>query len=99
MRKSSDIVTRKVADHTILLPLRPNSAGLWVYELNETAAFLWSLLDTCDDAKELSHRLAEEFTITVRDAEGDIREFVDQLHSLGALLKEDSRPREEINLR
>lgn len=86
MQKCAQIVTRKVADHTVLLPLKPNAAGLWVYELNDTAAFLWDLIDGQNDESALCGRLVDEFAVAPEDAQRDVQEFAAAMRALGALL-------------
>jgi hypothetical protein len=85
MRQSTDIVTRSVMGETVLLPLRPGKDGLWLYELNETGQFLWSLLASEKSGEELIHSLCEEYELTTEQASEDLAAFLSDLKSIGAV--------------
>ncbi len=69
--RSGDVVARDLGTSSILVHLASNN----IFELNETGARIWALLDTCSTLAEISDRLAKEF-----DADATrIRESVDAL--------------------
>lgn len=85
MKKSGDFVARKVGHNILLVPLRPGEEGLWVYELSETAAFLWNCLDTCETEADLAKNLQENFVVDEQESFAGVKEFLDDLKQVGAV--------------
>lgn len=86
--KNPDIVFRKIADEFILVPIKQKAADLrCIYTLNETAAFIWELLDGARAANDIKARVMEEFEVDPSQAEPDISEMFDQLESLSLIQK------------
>lgn len=85
MRKAADIVTRKISEHTFLMPMRPGEAGLWLYELNETAAFVWGAIDKARSEGELLELVCSEFDVPLNEARADLETLLGELKSVGAL--------------
>lgn len=76
-QKSPDIVFRKIADETILVPIKNNVGDLEsIYTLNAVAARIWELIDEKRKVKEIKDIIVEEFEVTPEEAEKDIKKFL-----------------------
>jgi hypothetical protein len=86
--KDSSIVSRKIADEVILVPVRQNVADLEsIFTLNEVAARIWELLDGRITLAKIRDLLVEEFEVTPEQAETDLLEFLQLLEKAGAVKK------------
>ncbi|MBW2594448.1 MAG: PqqD family protein [Deltaproteobacteria bacterium] len=84
--KSDSIVSRKIADEFILVPIRQNVGDLEsIYTLNETAAYIWELIDGKTKVEKIKEKLIEEFEVTPEEAEKDIVEHLMQLEEINAI--------------
>jgi hypothetical protein len=78
------VVTRRIADETILVPVAGDVGDLdGVYTLNEVGSFIWHRIDGRTRPDAIARALSEEFDVTVEQALQDVREFVDTLLSRG----------------
>ena len=78
--KSGDIVTRSIADETILVPVRQSAEDLdSIYSINEVAATIWDLMDGKRTLGEIKALLMEKFDVAPEELERDMAEFVEQL--------------------
>ena len=88
-KKSDSIVSRKIADEFILVPIRQNVGDLEsIYTLNETAARIWELIDGKNKVKEIKEKIVEEFEVTPEEAEKDIMEHLMQLEEIKAIVRD-----------
>ena len=72
--KSESVVSRKIADEFILVPIKQNTGDLdSIYTLNETAARIWELIDGLINVREIMGKIVEEYETTPEEAEGDRR--------------------------
>ena len=86
--KSDSIVSRKIADEFILVPIRQNVGDLEsIYTLNETAARIWELIDGKIKGEKIKEKLIEEFEVTPEEAEKDLMEHLQQLEGIGAVVE------------
>ncbi|MCK4348715.1 MAG: PqqD family protein [Thermoplasmatales archaeon] len=84
--KNLDIVSRKIADEYILVPIRDNVGDLEsIYTLNEVGAFIWKLVNGKRKVKEIKEMIVEEFEVSGEEAEKDLIEFIQQLEGIGVL--------------
>lgn len=84
--KSDSIVSRKIADEFILVPIRQNVGDLEsIYTLNETAARIWELIDGKIKVGEIKEKIVEEFEVAPEEAEKDIMEHLMQLKEIKAI--------------
>lgn len=84
--KADSMVFRKIEDETILVPIRNNAGDLQnIYVLNEVGARVWELLDGKREIENISNIISSEYDIMPEEAERDIREFIEDLKSIGAL--------------
>lgn len=85
-KKSDSVVSRKIADEFILVPISQNVADLQnIYSLNEVATRIWELIDGKMKVREIKDKIIEEFEVTPEEAEKDITNFLRQLETVGAL--------------
>ena len=86
-KKSDSIVSRKIADEFILVPIRQNVGDLEsIYTLNETAARIWEMIDGKTKVREIKERIVEEFEVIPEEAEKDLIENLQQLEKIKAIL-------------
>ncbi len=91
--KNPDVVFRKVADEFILVPVRQKAVDLKsIYTLNETAAFIWELIDGKNSVSYIKGKVAEAFDCE-DDArlDSDINDILDKFKSL-VMIAEALRP-------
>lgn len=85
-QKEPNIVSRKIADEFILVPIRQNVGDLEsIYTLNETATRIWELIDGKMKVEEIKEKVVEEFEVTSEEAEKDIIEHLRQLEEIKAI--------------
>ena len=85
-RKSDSIVSRKIADEFILVPIRRNVGDLEsIYTLNDVAAYIWELLDGKRNILEIREKIVEEFDVSPEEAEKDLLELLQQLVKMKAI--------------
>ena len=86
-KKSDSIVSRKIADEFILVPIRQNVGDLEsIYTLNDTAARIWELIDGERKVRKIKEKITEEFEVTPEEAEKDIIEHLQQLEGIKAII-------------
>ncbi len=86
--KNPDIIFRKIADEFILVPIRQRAVDLkCVYTLNQTAAFLWELIDSKQSVAQITDKFITEFEVDFRQAQADVSEMIFQWESLSLIQK------------
>lgn len=86
-RKDDSIISRRIGEEYILVPIRHDVAGLEsVYTLNEVGAFIWNQIDGNKSVKDLTDGIAEEFEIKVSQAEEDLVEFLQEMEEIHAVV-------------
>lgn len=84
--KDESMVFRKIEDETILVPIKNKAGDLQnIYVLNEVGARIWELLDGRREIENISNIISSEYDIMPEEAERDIRGFIKDLESIGAL--------------
>ena len=87
-KKSDSIVSRKIADEFILVPIRQNVGDLEsISTLNEVAARIWELIDGKMKVREIKDKIVEEFEVTPQQAEKDLVEYIKQLKEIEAIIE------------
>jgi methyltransferase-like protein len=87
-RQDDSIVSRRIEDEVILVPIRQNVADLGsIYTLNEVGAYIWEQIDGQRTTAEIVSLVAGEFEITEEEAQKDLTEFIEQLSSIGAIAR------------
>jgi hypothetical protein len=88
-KKSDAVVSRKIGDEFILVPIKQDVGDLEsIYALNETAALIWELLDGKRKVSQIKENLIEVFEVEPEEAEKDLMEHLQQLEEIKAI-KED----------
>ncbi|MCJ7580790.1 MAG: PqqD family protein [Candidatus Aminicenantes bacterium] len=95
-QKDSDTPFREIADEIILVPVKRKVADVdSIYLLkDEVAVRIWKLLDGRRKVGDIVKNICEEFEVTCEQAKKDISEFLNQMESIGSLIKEGTN--EEI---
>ncbi len=87
-KKSDSIVSRKIADEFILVPIRQNVGDLEsISTLNEVAARIWELIDGKMKVREIKDKIVEEFEVTPKQAEKDLIVYLHQLKEIEAIIE------------
>ena len=87
-KKSDSIVSRKIGDEFILVPIKQDVGDLEsIYTLNETAARIWELIDGKIKVRDIRERIVQEFEITPTEAERDLIEHLQQLEGIRAIVE------------
>ena len=88
-KKSDSIVSRKIGDEFILVPIRQDVGDLEsIYTLNETAALIWELIDGKTQVSEIKEKIVEEFDVEPEQAEQDLKEHLQQLEGIKAIIED-----------
>jgi len=88
-KKSESIVSRRIGDEFILVPIRQDVGDLEsIYTLNETGALIWELIDGKLNVGEIKEGLVEAFEVEPEEAEKDLIEHLQQLEGIQAIIEE-----------
>jgi len=84
------VIARRVAGETVLIPVATRAAdpefkSARLYVLNDTAEFLWSLLESPQSSVELARNLTQEFETVAGRAHSDVEVFLAALRDIGAV--------------
>jgi len=78
--RNERVVSRKIVDELILVPIRKNVADMeTLYTLNEVGARVYELVDGERPVSDIVDRIVSEFEVERTIAEADVREFLAQL--------------------
>ena len=84
LERTPDLIERRVADETFLLPVRGALANtVEMFALSEVGQFIWSLADGTRGAPELMAEVVREFEVAEDQARIDVSEFIEQLRAYG----------------
>lgn len=85
-RKQSSVVSRKIADEHLLVPISRRASDVAsIYALNEVAGRIWELIDGKTPVSRICHTIEAEFEVDHEQAQRDIEAFVEQLEKAGAI--------------
>ena len=85
-QKDSSIVSRRIADEVILVPIsRKVEEVECLYTLNEVGARIWDLIDSQRSLKAVRDTLVAEFDVSEREAEEDLLTLIEQLQQIGVI--------------
>jgi hypothetical protein len=80
--KDVDLVTRCVADETIIVPVRNNVGDLdSIYTLNEVGTLIWELIDGKNNVSKIVKAVHSAYEVTHEEAEQDTIEFLSLLET------------------
>jgi hypothetical protein len=76
-RKTDEIVVRKIADETILVPIRGKLADMQrIFSLNPVAEFIWTHLEQEMPVEKILLLMIDEFDVEEKKAEEDLFELI-----------------------
>ena len=85
-QKDSSIVSRRIADEVILVPISQKLGEVnCIYTLNEAAAHIWQLIDGKRSLKSLRDSMVEAFQVQESEAQEDLIILIEQLKEVGAI--------------
>ena len=77
--KNEDVVSRKIAGETLLVPVRGNLADMqMIFALNPVGELIWNELDK-KNLNGICSDIIRNFEVEKEQAETDIREFIQEL--------------------
>jgi hypothetical protein len=86
-RHSEEVASRKIADEVLLVPIRTSAQQkLGVYTLNETASWLWEMMDGSVTCAQLTDAMTERFKVGFERAKKDVEVLCQDLLSFGAIV-------------
>ena len=86
VQKAPSIVSRKIADEVILVPISRKVGEIdCLYALNEVEARVWELIDGDRSLKALRDAIVEEFEVSETEAQEDLTVLIEQLKEIGAI--------------
>ncbi len=89
--KSPNIVSRKVAEETVLVPVQqPLGEEACIFTLSEVGARVWELLDGKKSVREIRNAILSEFDVKPEVAEKDLSGLLAQLKRVGAVRPVDT---------
>lgn len=87
MRHKENFLLQNVGGENLLVPLGAEVMDInGIITLNETAAYIWSILDNDCSENDLAMAVSSQFSVNHEQALIDIRQFVDILETKGLLL-------------
>ena len=87
-RQDDSIVSRRIEDEVVLVPIRQNVADLEsIYTLSEVGAYIWEEMDGRRTAAEILALTVGQFEVSEEEAQRDLTEFMQQLSSIGAITR------------
>ncbi len=85
---SDNIVTRKVAGETILVPISGNLANMQrLFTVNELGERIWQQLDGNHTLEAIRLELLDAYDVDEVNLDDDIREFIEKLLQAGLIEK------------
>jgi hypothetical protein len=82
--KEKDLVTRCVADETIIVPVKSNVGDLdSIYTLNEVGTLIWELIDGKNNVNQIIGAVCSAYEVTPEPAEKDTLEYQTSLEETG----------------
>lgn len=83
-KQADNIITRKVLDETLLVPISGEIASMdELYSLNDTGAFIWQVLDGNRTLADIVRELEREYDVSPEETEADLVEIITELIDTG----------------
>ena len=87
-RKADNIVSRKVMDEILLVPISGELASMDnLYSLNETGAFIWGVLDGSRSLADIGKQLGQMYDADAAKIEADLMEIIAELSESGLVVE------------
>lgn len=85
-RRSDTMVSRKIGDEVILVPIRNKTGDLdSIFTLNELAAFIWDGLDGINTLEQVRNAIVREYDVPEETAAADLIGCIHELESIDAV--------------
>ena len=85
-RKKDDIVTRRIAGETILVPVCGNLADMQrLFSLSGVGEFIWERIDGSASLEAIREGIMERFEVDREESEADLVEFTSRLLDSGLI--------------
>ena len=82
LTKNEDIVSRRIADELIIVPIRGKLADMQrIFALNPVAEYIWQALDDHRRLGDIRDHILSHYEIGKEQAEADILNFIDELRA------------------
>lgn len=82
-RKKREVVIRKIGGEYILVPVIDDIIEMnCIYNLNETGAFIWDMIDGNRNVSEIKNEMLNEFEAESDDIRKDLEDFLFQIEDL-----------------
>ena len=85
------VLTEVCGEFLLLATLDASQYCPYVYQINETAAFFWHLLEQGLAEDQMVEKIAAEYDVPEKEAHRDLRQFMNALMAQGYLLSEETR--------
>lgn len=80
LKKSENVVFRKIENEYILVPIKSNAAELdYIYTLNEVGARIWELIDGTRTVGDIRDIICSEYEVTPETAVADLDALLAEL--------------------
>ena len=76
-----DVVFKRLDDRMVLIHLETNQ----VFELNDTGARIWEMLEAGADEDDIAERLSAEFEVAPEQLQRDLNDLLRELTSQGLI--------------
>ncbi len=87
--RNEEIISRRIVDELILVPLRKSVADMeTLFTLNEVGARVYELIDSKRSVAVIVDDIVSEFAVTAEVAKSDVFEFIEQLLEVDAIRKD-----------
>ena len=89
-KRGENLVFRKIADETVLVPIKGNVGDLrYIYQLDDVASFIWEKIDGRKALGDIKKMVMNEYDVSDEQAEKDLLDFVSQLEEIGGIFRGD----------
>lgn len=83
---NKDYLLREAAGEYLLIPLIDGQSQFnSIIKMNETGAFIWKGLEKGYTAEKIAADMAQEYNVEPKQAECDVREYIDYLREKNIL--------------
>ena len=88
MKRKNDFMMQNIGGERLLVPLGARVVDMnGLVTMNETAAFLWEMLEQDRTAEEMAADMAGRFEVNGATALADVSHFTEELSGMGLLEK------------
>jgi len=85
-KKDNEIVSRRIAEETIIVPIRGKLADMQrIFSINSVAEYIWEQLDGVKNLDEVLEGILTEFDINKEQAKADLEAFITELTEAGLI--------------